>query len=79
VRPLVDAFCSKTAAGVNLIAEGRLVNLPPPKPSRFRDDLIFANQALSAEYPRKERKKFEIPRSTVVPKISTKNNRPYQL
>jgi adenosylhomocysteinase len=51
VRPLVDEFLLKDGRRINLIGEGRLVNLASAEghPASVMD-MSFANQALSAEY-----------------------------
>jgi len=51
VRPLVDEYLLKDGRRINLIAEGRLVNLATAEghPASVMD-MSFANQALSAEY-----------------------------
>lgn len=51
VRPMVDQFVMPDGRRINLIAEGRLVNLSAAEghPSAVMD-MSFANQALSAEY-----------------------------
>ncbi|HVO58438.1 MAG TPA: adenosylhomocysteinase [Dongiaceae bacterium] len=51
VRPLVDEYVTKDGRRINLIGEGRLVNLATAEghPASVMD-MSFANQALSAEY-----------------------------
>ena len=51
VRPMVDQFVMPDGRRINLLAEGRLVNLSAAEghPSAVMD-MSFANQALSAEY-----------------------------
>jgi adenosylhomocysteinase len=51
VRPLVDEYLLKDSRRINLIGEGRLVNLASAEghPASVMD-MSFANQALSAEY-----------------------------
>jgi adenosylhomocysteinase len=51
VRPLVDEYLLKDGRRINLIGEGRLVNLASAEghPASVMD-MSFANQALSAEY-----------------------------
>ncbi|MBS1840051.1 MAG: adenosylhomocysteinase [Acidobacteria bacterium] len=51
VRPLVDEYTTKDGRKINLIGEGRLVNLATAEghPASVMD-MSFANQALSAEY-----------------------------
>jgi adenosylhomocysteinase len=51
VRPLVDEYLLKDGRRINLIGEGRLVNLATAEghPASVMD-MSFANQALSAEY-----------------------------
>ncbi len=59
VRPLVDQFVLGDGRKINLIAEGRLVNLSAAEghPSAVMD-MSFANQALSAEYMAKNAKQL---------------------
>ncbi|MEX2599123.1 MAG: adenosylhomocysteinase [Dehalococcoidia bacterium] len=59
VRPLVDQFVLKDGRKINLIAEGRLVNLAAAEghPSAVMD-MSFANQALSAEHMAKNHKQM---------------------
>ena len=51
VRPFVDQYTLKNGNNINVLAEGRLVNLAAAEghPSSVMD-MSFANQALSAEY-----------------------------
>jgi len=51
VRPMIDQFLMSDGRRLNLLAEGRLVNLAAAEghPSSVMD-MSFANQALSAEY-----------------------------
>ena len=51
VRPMVDQYIMSDGRRINLLAEGRLVNLAAAEghPSAVMD-MSFANQALSAEY-----------------------------
>ncbi len=51
VREFVEQFILKDGRRINLLAEGRLVNLAAAEghPSSVMD-MSFANQALSAEY-----------------------------
>jgi adenosylhomocysteinase len=67
VRPLVDEFKLKDGRKVYLIGEGRLVNLATAEghPASVMD-MSFANQALSAEYLRKNAKELK-PQVYVVP------------
>ena len=60
VRPGVEEFTLRTGRCVNLLGEGRLVNLALAEghPSSVMD-MSFANQALSAEYMMKNHKKLE--------------------
>ncbi len=60
VRPSVEEFTLKNGRRVNLLGEGRLVNLALAEghPSSVMD-MSFANQALSAEYLVKSHKKLE--------------------
>jgi len=67
VRPLVDEYLLKDGRRINLIAEGRLVNLATAEghPASVMD-MSFANQALSAEYLVKNAKNLK-PQVYVVP------------
>jgi adenosylhomocysteinase len=67
VRPLVDEYLLRDGRRINLIAEGRLVNLATAEghPASVMD-MSFANQALSAEYLVKNAKNLQ-PRVYVVP------------
>ena len=60
IRPSVEEFTLKNGRRVNLLGEGRLVNLALAEghPSSVMD-MSFANQALSAEYLAKNHKKLE--------------------
>lgn len=60
VRPGVEQFTLRNGRKVNLLGEGRLVNLALAEghPSSVMD-MSFANQALSAEYLIKNHKKLE--------------------
>jgi len=60
IRPSVEEFTLKNGRRVNLLGEGRLVNLALAEghPSSVMD-MSFANQALSAEYLVKNHKKLE--------------------
>lgn len=60
VRPGVEQFTLRNGRKVNLLGEGRLVNLALAEghPSSVMD-MSFANQALSAEYLVKNHKKLE--------------------
>ncbi len=60
VRPSVEEFTLKNGRRINLLGEGRLVNLALAEghPSSVMD-MSFANQALSAEYLVKNYKKLE--------------------
>ncbi|MCH7906091.1 MAG: adenosylhomocysteinase, partial [Chloroflexi bacterium] len=51
VRPFVDEYTLENGRRINLLAEGRLVNLSAAEghPSSVMD-MSFANQALAAEY-----------------------------
>jgi len=67
VRPLVDEYLLKDGRRINLIGEGRLVNLASAEghPASVMD-MSFANQALSAEYLVKNAKTLK-PQVFVVP------------
>jgi adenosylhomocysteinase len=67
VRPLVDEYLMKDGRRINLIGEGRLVNLASAEghPASVMD-MSFANQALSAEYLVKHHKDLK-PQVYVVP------------
>jgi len=67
VRPLVDEYLLKDGRRINLIGEGRLVNLASAEghPASVMD-MSFANQALSAEYLVKNAKTLK-PQVYVVP------------
>jgi adenosylhomocysteinase len=67
VRPLVDEYLLSGGRKVYLLGEGRLVNLATAEghPAAVMD-MSFANQALSAEYLRKEYKNLK-PQVYVVP------------
>ena len=60
VRPGVEQYVLKNGRKINLLGEGRLVNLSLAEghPSSVMD-MSFANQALSAEYLYKNHKKLE--------------------
>ena len=60
VRPGVEEYTLKNGKRINLLGEGRLVNLALAEghPSSVMD-MSFANQALSAEYIYKNHKKLE--------------------
>jgi adenosylhomocysteinase len=60
VRPGVEQYTLKNGHKINLLGEGRLVNLALAEghPSSVMD-MSFANQALSAEYLVKNHKKLE--------------------
>ncbi len=67
VRPFVEEFTLSSGRRVNILAEGRLVNLAAAEghPASVMD-MSFANQALSAEYmvkhaERLERKVYPVP------------------
>ena len=61
VRPFVDAFDLKNGRTVNVLAEGRLVNLAAAEghPAAVMD-MSFAVQALATEWVVKHRKKLEV-------------------
>jgi adenosylhomocysteinase len=60
VRPLVDEYTTKDGRKINLLGEGRLVNLATAEghPASVMD-MSFANQALSAEYLVKNAKEMK--------------------
>jgi adenosylhomocysteinase len=60
VRPMIDQYLLPDGRRLNLLAEGRLVNLAAAEghPSSVMD-MSFANQALSAEYMVKNADKLE--------------------
>jgi adenosylhomocysteinase len=60
VRPMIDQYLMPDGRRLNLLAEGRLVNLAAAEghPSSVMD-MSFANQALSAEYMVKNADKLE--------------------
>ena len=60
VRPMIDQYLMADGRRLNLLAEGRLVNLAAAEghPSSVMD-MSFANQALSAEYMIKNAEKLE--------------------
>ena len=60
VRPMIDQYLMSDGRRLNLLAEGRLVNLAASEghPSSVMD-MSFANQALSAEYMIKNADKLE--------------------
>ncbi len=60
VRPMIDQYLLPDSRRINLLAEGRLVNLAAAEghPSSVMD-MSFANQALSAEYMIKNAEKLE--------------------
>jgi adenosylhomocysteinase len=60
-RPMVDQFVMKDGRRINLIAEGRLVNLSAAEghPSAVMD-MSFANQAMAAEYMAKNYKEMPV-------------------
>jgi adenosylhomocysteinase len=60
VRPMIDQYVLSDGRRLNLLAEGRLVNLAAAEghPSSVMD-MSFANQALSAEYMVKNADKLE--------------------
>ena len=60
IRPFVEEYVLKNGKRVNLIGEGRLVNLAAAEghPSSVMD-MSFANQALSIEYMVKQKVKLE--------------------
>ncbi|GAB4489458.1 MAG: adenosylhomocysteinase [Anaerolineales bacterium] len=60
VRPFVDQYTTKDGRKINILGEGRLINLASAEghPSAVMD-MSFANQALSAEYMAKNAAKLE--------------------
>ncbi len=60
VRPFVDQYATKDGRKINILGEGRLINLASAEghPASVMD-MSFANQALSAEYMAKNADKLE--------------------
>src|SRR5919112_6901132 len=60
VRPFVDPYTTKDGRKINILGEGRLINLASAEghPASVMD-MSFANQALSAEYMAKNADKLE--------------------
>jgi adenosylhomocysteinase len=60
VRPFVDQYTTKAGRKINILGEGRLINLASAEghPASVMD-MSFANQALSAEYMVKNASKLE--------------------
>ncbi|HNH04335.1 MAG TPA: adenosylhomocysteinase, partial [Anaerolineales bacterium] len=60
VRPFVDQYLTKDGRKINILGEGRLINLASAEghPASVMD-MSFANQALSAEYMAKNADKLE--------------------
>ena len=60
VRPFVDQYTTKDGRKINILGEGRLINLAAAEghPASVMD-MSFANQALSAEYLVKNKGKLE--------------------
>jgi len=60
VRPFVDQYTTKDGRKINLLGEGRLINLAAAEghPASVMD-MSFANQALAAEYIYKNAKNLE--------------------
>lgn len=60
VRPFVDQYTTKDGRKINILGEGRLINLASAEghPSAVMD-MSFANQALSAEFMAKNAAKLE--------------------
>jgi adenosylhomocysteinase len=60
VRPFVDQYTTKDGRKINILGEGRLINLASAEghPASVMD-MSFANQALSAEYMTKNADKLE--------------------
>ena len=70
VRPMVDQYIMGDGRRINLLAEGRLVNLAAAEghPSAVMD-MSFANQALSAEYMAKHASEMAIDVYDVPPEL----------
>ena len=60
VRPFVQQYTTKDGRKINILGEGRLINLASAEghPASVMD-MSFANQALSAEYMAKNADKLE--------------------
>jgi adenosylhomocysteinase len=60
VRPFVEQYTTKDGRRINILGEGRLINLAAAEghPASVMD-MSFANQALSAEYMAKNADKLE--------------------
>jgi adenosylhomocysteinase len=60
VRPFVEQYTTKDGRKINILGEGRLINLASAEghPASVMD-MSFANQALSAEYMAKNADKLE--------------------
>ena len=60
VRPFVDQYTTKDGRKINILGEGRLINLASAEghPASVMD-MSFANQALAAEYMVKNAKTLE--------------------
>jgi adenosylhomocysteinase len=60
VRPFVDQYTTKDGRKINILGEGRLINLASAEghPASVMD-MSFANQALSAEFMAKNADKLE--------------------
>ena len=60
VRPFVEQYTTKDGRKINILGEGRLINLASAEghPASVMD-MSFANQALSAEYMVKNADKLE--------------------
>jgi adenosylhomocysteinase len=60
VRPFVQQYTTKDGRKINILGEGRLINLSAAEghPASVMD-MSFANQALSAEYMAKNADKLE--------------------
>jgi adenosylhomocysteinase len=78
VRPFVEQYTTKDGRKINILGEGRLINLAAAEghPASVMD-MSFANQALAAEFMVKNAKTLRSA-STVCLRKSTKN-RPHQL
>jgi adenosylhomocysteinase len=73
VRPFVDQYETKDGRKINLLAEGRLINLASAEghPASVMD-MSFANQALAAEFIVKNSKTLEKRVYSVPPEVDAK-------
>ena len=73
VRPFVDQYTTKDGRKINILGEGRLINLASAEghPASVMD-MSFANQALSAEYMAKKRRTSWRRKSTLCLTTSTR-------